>query len=302
MLASAAIQTRNLSYRFYRREPLFEHIGLEVPSGSCFGLLGPNGAGKSTLMKLLLGLLRPSRGEVWLLGTHLKRGKQKVYRRLGVLVEEPKLYPHLTGYENLQVYATYRRLPAQRIQRVLDTTGMMPHAHKRVRAYSTGMKQRLGIALALLPDPELLFLDEPTNGLDPQGIAEIRRLILDLQQNRTVVLSSHLLSEVEQTCTHLGVLNEGQLLFQGPMEALLQRKREAGIQVLIELPKNLNALPLALPHEARPGGRFLIQLQERADIPELIDALRSRQIPVYQITIQERKLEESFLELFKPQG
>jgi len=294
-----AIQTQNLSFGFHRKEPLFQNLKLEIPAGSCFGLLGPNGAGKSTLMKLLLGLLRPARGEVWLLGTHLRPGKKHVYRQVGALIEEPKLYPNLTGRENLQVYATYRSLSPGRVDEALRTTDMHRRANRRVGTYSTGMKQRLGIALALLPDPELLVLDEPTNGLDPQGIAEIRSLILELQRNRTLLLSSHLLSEVEQTCTHLGVIHEGRMLFQGPMEALVQRKREAGIQVLVDVPLELEELGIKYACQRLRRGRFQVQLPDKEAVPALIDQLRSRQVAVYQLQLRERRLEESFLELFK---
>lgn len=299
MPATPAIQTQNLSFGFHRKETLFQDLRLEIPAGSCFGLLGPNGAGKSTLMKLLLGLLRPARGEVWLLGTHLSPRKRRVYRQVGALIEEPKLYPNLTGRENLQVYATYRSLPPGRVEEVLHTTDMHRRAGRRVSTYSTGMKQRLGIALALLPDPELLVLDEPTNGLDPQGIAEIRSLILELHRNRTLLLSSHLLSEVEQTCTHLGVIHEGRLLFQGPMDELVQRKREAGIQVLVDVPADLEQLGIERPCRRLRQGRFQVLLPDREAVPALIDQLRSRQVDIFQLQLQERNLEESFLELFK---
>ncbi|MBN1659800.1 MAG: ATP-binding cassette domain-containing protein, partial [Anaerolineae bacterium] len=191
-------------------------VNLQVPARSVYGFLGPNGAGKTTTIRLLLGLLRPHAGEVHLFEEPLRRHRRTLLRRVGALVESPSLYPNLTGRENLEVT---RRLvdatPAQ-AERVLHIVHLAGVAHHRVSGYSSGMRQRLGLALALLADPELIVLDEPTNGLDPAGMQEIRALLRALPEEYgvTVFLSSHLLAEVEQVATHIGIIQDGRLRFQ----------------------------------------------------------------------------------------
>ena len=198
---SLAVQTAGLGKRFGTRAAL-EGVNLKVPRGSAFGFLGPNGAGKTTLIRLLLGLAEPSTGRMRLLGRDLPAGRVAALARVSAIIEEPRFHAHLTGRENLDVHAATRDQTARaRIDGALERVGLAARADDRVKAYSLGMRQRLGIARCLLADPELLILDEPMNGLDPAGILEFRRLIRELVgEGRTVLLSSHLLDEVEKTC------------------------------------------------------------------------------------------------------
>lgn len=219
-----AIETRALTRRFDAGHGV-QALDLAVPSGSVYGFLGPNGAGKTTTIRLLLALLRPDEGEIRLFEKPLTMLSREPLREVGSLVEGPALYPHLSGRENLEVTRHLLDVPAARIDEVLEVVGLVQDQHRRVRVYSLGMRQRLGIALALLGRPRLLILDEPTNGLDPAGMVDLRLLLqrMATQLGMTVFVSSHLLSEVEQVASHVGVLHRGQLLFQGTPQALRER-------------------------------------------------------------------------------
>ena len=213
-----AIQTHQLSYR-RGQQLIVDKLNLQVPVGSIFGFLGPNGSGKTTTIRLLLGLIRPTKPDIFLFGQAIQENRLSILSKIGALIEAPVLYPQLSGYENMEIGRLARQVGRNQIESVLDLVGLTQAATKLVECYSLGMRQRLGIALALLGNPELLILDEPTNGLDPAGIREIRRLLVDLSQvhGKTVFISSHLLSEMEKLVTHVGILHHGQLLFQGPL-------------------------------------------------------------------------------------
>jgi len=215
------IETRGLSRRFGAQVAV-DDLNLLVPAAGVYGFLGPNGAGKTTAIRMLLGLIRPDAGEVCLFGQPLRSNHRALMSRVGALVEAPSLYPHLTGRENLEVTRRLLGSPPKLIDVALDTIRLMRDADRRVREYSLGMRQRLGLALALLNKPQLLILDEPTNGLDPAGIHEMRDLIRRLPDEFgvTVFLSSHLLSEVEQIASHIGIIHESKLLFQGTLAEL----------------------------------------------------------------------------------
>ncbi len=307
----AVVATDNMTFAFPGGPPVFESIALRAPAGSAFGILGPNGAGKSTLLKVILGLLRPQKGAVRLFGQSLHYyGKPTLLARVGSLIEGPRLYPHLSGYDNLRVFTTYRKLPVARIEEVLALVKMGRHAARRVRTYSTGMRQRLALALALLPDPDLLILDEPTNGLDPEGIVLLRDLIrrLNREEGKTVLLSSHLLSEVEQICSHVAVIGQGRLLFQGRMENL-REKRGEGITLEMELGaltaqqhRTLSAALTGRRFEWLPPRKLRLTLPDREAIPQIIDRLRTAGLPVYQVIICQDRLEQYFLELYQNSG
>lgn len=215
------IETRELSYRFGNQQ-VVDKVSLAVKAGSIYGFLGPNGAGKTTTIKILLHLLRSAEKNVFVFGKELNHYRIEILSKIGSLIEQPAIYAHLSGRENLVNRAMLLQVPKIRVQEILKTVGLTDSAGKKAGKYSLGMKQRLGIGLALLPDPELLILDEPTNGLDPNGIIEIRHLLQKLtsEQGKTVFVSSHLLSEVEKMATHVGIINYGKLLFQGTVEDL----------------------------------------------------------------------------------
>lgn len=202
------------------------HIDLRVPEGCVYGFLGPNGAGKTTTLKLLLGLLKPTAGTVTFFGQKMtEKNRLSILKHTGSLIENPSYYGHLTGLENLEIIAKLKKVPASEITNVLQTVRLYEQRDKKVRQYSLGMEQRLGIAMALLGNPRVLILDEPTNGLDPAGIQEIRELIKELPVLRqmTVIVSSHLLGEVEQMADMAGIINHGELIFQGPLATLEAR-------------------------------------------------------------------------------
>ncbi|SEJ83985.1 ABC-2 type transport system ATP-binding protein [Dyadobacter sp. SG02] len=210
------IETDQLSYAYGNR-PVLHQISLQVPAGSIYGFLGPNGSGKTTTIRLLLGLIHAPTQRISIFGQDIRANRLSVLRKVGALIETPTVYPHLSGRENLEIGRLARDASAGQVDRVLEMVGLTHDARRKVSDYSLGMRQRLGIALALLGDPELLILDEPTNGLDPAGIREIRRLLVELSQfhGKTVFISSHLLSEMEKMVTHVGIIHEGRLLFQG---------------------------------------------------------------------------------------
>ncbi|WP_328311078.1 ABC transporter ATP-binding protein [Streptomyces sp. NBC_00442] len=224
--SSAVIETRGLSKRFRGGQLAVDGLDLTVPRGSVFGFLGPNGSGKTTTIRMLMGLIEPTSGTARVLDRPMPRGARTVLPRVGALIEGPALYPFLSGRDNLLRYdaadpTADPRTRAARVAAALDRVGLTVTAGKKARAYSLGMKQRLGLASALLQRRDLLVLDEPTNGLDPQGMREIRSLIRELADDGTTVfLSSHLLDEIEQVCSHAAVMNQGRLVVQGEVAEL----------------------------------------------------------------------------------
>lgn len=295
------VQTQGLAFAYRKKEPILKDISLGIPKGSIFGFLGPNGAGKSTFIRVLLGLLKPQAGTVQVFDMPLHKHLQRIHQRVGSLIEDPSLYKHLTAYENLQITATYRGISSQRIHEVLDIVGLSDAAQKKTRQFSTGMKQRLGLAIALLPDPELVILDEPTNGLDPQGIAEMRELIIRLatEMGKTVFLSSHLLHEIERTCTHVGIIKKGELLFQGRTNELKAHNKE--LLLKLETSNNEKAatvLKNTTTYEPKPdNGRLLIAITSKEEITGIIDILRQQELAIYQLTTESSNLEDLFLTL-----
>ena len=213
----------------YKAKAVVDQLDLRVPGGSIYGFLGPNGAGKSTTLKMLLGLVRPTEGHIQILGKDLdSRNRLNILSETGSLIEAPAYYGHLSGKENLQIVCTLKNVPEKEIQRVLHVVRMEGQQNKKVSQYSLGMKQRLGLAAALLGNPKLLLLDEPTNGLDPAGIQEMRELICSLpgKYGMTVMVSSHLLSEIDQMATHTGIIDRGELIFQDSLAHLHEHSRK----------------------------------------------------------------------------
>ncbi len=229
-----AIQTRGLT-RHFGKLTAVEEVNLAVPQGSIFGFLGPNGAGKTTTIRMLLDLIHPNQGEVLLFGRSLRRERTQLLQKVGTLVETPAAFGHLTGRENLEYLQRLRGGTRANVAYVLELVGMTDAADRLFRQYSLGMKQRLGIAATLLNGPELLILDEPSNGLDPAGIMEIRELIrrLTSEHGLTIFLSSHILSEVEQVATHIGIIHSGRLRFQGSLDEL-RTQAQATIRIRVD--------------------------------------------------------------------
>jgi len=292
------IQTENLTKKFKSTEAV-SLLNLTVEEGSIYGFLGPNGAGKTTTIRLLLGLIAPSAGEVLLFGQRLQRDKRQVLRNIGSLVETPSLYPHLTGKENLQVVTTLLDLPQERIGQVLQLVDLAQDAHRKVSEYSLGMKQRLGIALALVHQPRLLILDEPTNGLDPQGIREMREFLRTLPEKLsiTVFLSSHLLSEVEQIATHIGIINRGKLIFQNTLSALQDQTRNL-IAFQVSNPQKARALlqQHIVPNQnaTQDDHTVLIRVNSENEVSEVTKRLVWEDIDIYAVIPQTLHLEDLF--------
>src|SRR5215469_5256918 len=224
------VETRGLTKRFGDRTAV-DSVDLQVPRGVAFGYLGPNGAGKTTLIRMLLGLTSASAGEMRLLGLPLPEGRAQALARVGAIVEEPRFHGHLTGRENLEIVAAVRGGDAyRRIDESLERVGLTARARDRVKTYSLGMRQRLGIARCLLADPQLLILDEPMNGLDPAGMLEFRELIRSLvREGRTVFLSSHLLDEVQRTCDFAAIVDRGRIVVQGSIASLTSGRRKIAV-------------------------------------------------------------------------
>jgi len=220
-MSNYAIETVGLNFNF-GNQSIVKDLSLQVPKGSIYGFLGPNGAGKTTTIKILLNLLKSPADQVFVFGKEINSNRIATLKRIGALVEQPAIYGHLSGKENLINRCILLGLKKIKADEMLALVGLTEAADKKAGKYSLGMKQRLGIALALVSDPELLLLDEPTNGLDPNGIIEIRNLMIELatKHHKTILVSSHLLAEIERTATHVGIINKGQLLFQGTIDEL----------------------------------------------------------------------------------
>lgn len=304
MTLADVIQTSNLTRQFHKITAV-DHVTLQVPQGSIYGFLGPNGAGKTTTIRLLLRLIRPNEGTVRVFGLSLAQQRQAILRKVGAFVELPSLYPHLTGYENLDITRRLLGADRQKINDVLKIVHLEKDSKRLVRGYSLGMRQRLALALALLGDPELLILDEPTNGLDPAGIQEIRALIRHLATERgiTVFISSHLLNEVEQIATHVGIVLKGKLIFQGTLKEL-QAESEASIQIKTD---QAEAAFQLLTNNGFAVHRFSNDEIRITNDPQINPAtvtklLVQNQIEVSQINRISPSLEEIFMRLTSEKG
>ncbi|MEM6376894.1 MAG: ABC transporter ATP-binding protein [Bacteroidota bacterium] len=294
------IETHALSFQ-YGKQRILKDISLSVPENSIYGFLGPNGAGKSTTIKVLLGLLRVPEKTAFLFGQDIHRKRIDILSRTGNLIETPSLYGHLTAFDNLKIMRTLYPRAKSRIDEVLELVGLRHAAQKKVKHFSMGMKQRLGIGQALFHDPDLLVLDEPVNGLDPSGIHEIRQLLLRLQANgKTVFISSHLLAEIEKTCSHLGIIKDGSVLFQGKMEDLQSSNRRLVKLKTNDPKKGLELLPENLKKQANIEDHFLqVDVPDDEHFQQMIQQLIQGGIALYDIERSTPSLESLFMDLTK---
>ncbi|OUP53102.1 bacitracin ABC transporter ATP-binding protein [Butyricicoccus pullicaecorum] len=293
------IQTHDLCKQ-YGNALRVSHLNLNVPEGSIYGFLGPNGAGKSTTLKMILGLVRPTAGSIRVLGKDMDSSNRlSVLRQVGSLIESPSYYGHLTGEENLRIVQTLRGIPEKNIREVLQIVRLDGQREKKVAHYSLGMKQRLGLAAALLGYPKLLILDEPTNGLDPAGIQEMRELICDLpgRFGMTVVVSSHLLSEIDQMANHVAIIREGELVFQDSLEALHGRSRH---HLALRTTNNAIARRLlaeqSVPCEEENGYLILPILSDEV-AAQLTGFLAGNRLGIVRLEERQKSLEDIFLDL-----
>ena len=295
----SVVTTCGLTYR-YGETAVVSGIDLAVPRGSVYGFVGPNGAGKTTTIKLLLGLLTPSGGSVELLGEPVNGRRSAALARVGALVESPALYPHLTAEENLRLDQLARGVPRANVERALAAVGLAGEGKKLVRRFSLGMKQRLGLALALLHAPSLLVLDEPSNGLDPAGVRELRETIrrLAAEEGITVLVSSHILAELESVATWIGVLARGRLRFQGPLEEL-KGTQPGLLGVRADDPARAEELLRGAGFAAtpRPDGLLAVGVADREGIARVNALLVGEGLAVSHLALEEASLERAFLAL-----
>ena len=296
------IETRSLEFGFSKKNPLLKDVNLRVEPGSIYGFLGPNGAGKTTTIRLLLGLLNDRTGSLYLFGKTLHKNRIEILSKIGALIEQPSLYEHLSGYDNLEITRRLKKAAKEKIAEVLEIVRLTEAAHKKVKAYSLGMKQRLGIALALLGQPELLILDEPVNGLDPNGIMEMRELLKTIngKYNITIFLSSHLISEIEKIVTHVGIINMGELLFQGTIGELRNLSKK-------EMHLHIHADNIVAATDFISKSLTLVEKENEIDIiinseeqaGEIVKQLVENGITIYEAVIESVSLEQIFLSMTK---
>lgn len=293
------IATESLTKK-YKSKVVVNRLDLRVPGGSIYGFLGPNGAGKSTTLKMLLGLVKPTAGNITILGKEVTpKNRLGILSSTGSLIESPAYYGHLSGKENLQIICTLKNLPETEIPRVLQIVRMKDQQNKKVSQYSLGMKQRLGLAAALLGNPKILLLDEPTNGLDPAGIQEMRELISSLPKafGITVLISSHLLAEIDQMATHVGIIDQGELVFQDSLPVLHEHSRS---RLLLRTSDDQRAFSylkhFGLPAEWRNGSLTLRTLEDNR-IMQAVSLLVNSGIGILRLQEQQMSLEDIFLHL-----
>jgi ABC-2 type transport system ATP-binding protein len=295
------IETINLIHKFSENETALNSVNIQVIENTIYGFLGPNGAGKTTTLKLILGLLKKQHGEILVFGKPFEKNRVETLRNIGSMIESPSIYGHLTAFENLRILQKVYKCPKRRIQEVLELVGLARTGNKKASQFSLGMKQRLSIAIALLHSPSLLILDEPTNGLDPNGILEIRELLQNLNQNHgiTILISSHLLPEIEKLVTHIGIINRGNLLFQGTLGELIS-KRQQNSFIIFETNNDAKASEIISGFGVvSPGepGKISIPIVEKETIAEINRKLVQNNIEVYQISKIENDLEKIFFDV-----
>lgn len=294
------IQTEALNFQYSKNKKVLENISIKVPKGSIYGFLGPNGAGKSTTMRLLTGIIPEQGNAIKLFNEPLQKQLPFVFSKVGSLVESPALYLHLSGIDNLRYIAKLRGISEEKIHETLELVDLSRDGKRKAKQYSLGMKQRLAIAMALLSEPELLLLDEPVNGLDPNGILDIRKLLIKLNKEKgvTIFVSSHLLSEIEKMCTHVSIINKGKLRFEGTMQELSKAASFCKIQITIDdaenwltkLGNNYNNVTMVAQNQ------ISLNLQNKEAIPDFIKNLIAQNADIYEVKILDG-LEEWFMTL-----
>lgn len=289
------LEIKNLK-KSYNGKRVLDIDSLEIEESSIYGLIGKNGAGKSTLMKIVLGLVKKDDGMIKVFGQEINSKNQKEFNRnLGALIENPSFYDHLTGYENLEIICKLKGIKKDEIKKTLDLVGLNNVGKKKSREYSLGMKQRLGIAIALIGSPKLLILDEPINGLDPQGIEEMRNLFRNIVRNSStsILISSHILDEIEKISTHIGILKEGNLTYNGSLE---DYRRLHPPFISLRTSDNEKALELLNLDVARLNGKkIILGKKSNQDIANIVNFLNGK-VDIYRIEEEKESLEKLFIE------
>lgn len=295
------LQTNDLVHSFSNDEVVLEGISLRVNEGSIYGFLGPNGAGKTTTLRLILGLLRLQEGSIEIFGRDFRRSRVESLGRIGSLIESPSIYAHLTAEENLRVLQKVYRCPKSRMHEVLELVGLANTGKKKAGQFSLGMKQRLSIAIALLHSPRLLILDEPTNGLDPNGMIEIRELLrrLNEEQGITILISSHLLAEIDRLVSHIGIINKGHMMFQGTLDELKEKQQQA-VSVVFETSDGdrTRAVMASMGIEGNYlNGRCTLPAMPRERVAEITRQLVLKGVDVYEVSVVKNDLERIFMDM-----
>jgi len=296
---SLVIKTTDLSYNYSKGVQTLSGINLNVERGSIYGFLGPNGSGKTTTLSLLLGLLNNQKGDIEIFGQHLHANRIPILKKIGSLIETPSLYSHLTAKENLEIYRPFYGVKRERIKEVLKIVGLEDTGKKTAKKFSLGMKQRLAVAVALLPNPELLILDEPSNGLDPAGIIELRQLVKDLNSRHgmTILISSHILSEVEKMVTHLGIIYKGRMRFQGTLPEL-QSLRQKETRLLVKTSDNARASQLLSAYNPQVADDAIaVHFSSNNDIAAIGRSLMQNNLDLFLLQPEENNLEQLFINL-----
>ncbi|MFC5589585.1 ATP-binding cassette domain-containing protein [Sporosarcina soli] len=302
-MSAFIIETKQLTKKFGAKR-VVNNVDLQVKKGEIYGFLGPNGAGKTTTIRMLLGLARPTKGSIHIFGKDVKKEKLSILKKVGSLVEYPSYYGHLTAHENLEAIRILLDAPKSRIDEVLSIVRLTKDAKRPVKGFSLGMKQRLGIATALLGNPELLILDEPTNGLDPSGIIEMRELIKSMPKEHgiTIVISSHLLSEIDQMATQVGIISKGQMIFQDSITKLRQRSTS---KIKLTVNHAESAWKTLLSHgytTQRMQNSIFVENNSNEKIAEIVKALVQHDYSIYRVEEEKKSLEDIFLELTGQEG
>lgn len=295
------LETSGLTHRFSANDIVLHDINLQVPQSSIYGFLGPNGAGKTTTLRLVLGLLAKQKGAINIFGMPFEKNRVDCLKKIGSLIESPSLYSHLTAYENLVLLQKIYQCPKERINKVLELVGLSDTGKKKAGRFSLGMKQRLSIAIALLHNPMLLVLDEPTNGLDPNGIIEMRELLKQLNRDEkiTILISSHLLSEIEKLVTHVGIINKGAMMFQGTLDELVSKQQQS-LSIVFETNDNVKASRIIGDHQCIPqrsNGKIIVPSIPKETIASINIQMVKEGIEVYEIGIVKNDLEAIFIDL-----
>ncbi len=296
-----AIETKDLSFAYSARYKAVNNISLQVPDQCIYGFLGPNGAGKTTTIRLLAAMLLSDSDNVFIQGKSLQKQRREIFRSVGMLIETPSLYLHLSGEENLKIITTLRDIHPKVISEILAQVGLTDAAKVKVGKYSLGMKQRLGIGMALLPQPQLLVLDEPANGLDPNGIIEIRELLITLnkEHGKTVFVSSHLLTEVEKMCSHIGIINKGVMKYQGTLQNMKETAYASG-EVLFKIPNTseyIHTVQNAFPQARQVSqDEMLFSFMDQQEVTTINRTLVNQNIPVTGIHVR-GGLEDWFMQI-----
>jgi ABC-type multidrug transport system ATPase subunit len=293
------IKTTGLDHYHTKGIKTLSNINLSVAKGEIYGFLGPNGAGKTTTLRLLLGLTKLQTGKIEIFGKEFGTNRIDILRKVGSLIENPSLYGHLRANENLEVYRELYGASKARLAEVLKIVGLENTGSKKVRQFSLGMKQRLSVALALLPSPELLILDEPANGLDPTGIIELRELVkkLNKEEGMTILMSSHQLSEIEKIVSHVGIISKGEIIFQGSLPQLNQLQKKQS-QLLIHTSNDQEAMQILKAFKPEDIGHAIsVAYQDEQEIARMSRALHEKKLDIFLLHPQQNNLEQLFMDL-----